>query len=84
VGWFKVVGIVCGGLIAAGTVLHYIGALAYGQAAAPIIHKIDAQADTTRRLLWRERADRVKGDEDVTHALEVVNGKLDVLLRRNN
>lgn len=40
--FFYRVGIVCGGLIAAGTVIQYTGAFLWGRATEPIVHRMDA------------------------------------------
>lgn len=64
--WFKVAGIICGGLIAAGTVLHFIGAVAQSKVNEPMIV-----------ALGNERTERIAGDAALHSENAIVLARLD-------
>lgn len=85
--WFKVLGIVCGALIAASTLANWIGAFAWAQAAAPLRHEIAAQSDSLRAMVDREARARELGDFENAHRYAEIAGRLDEihrLLKRRN
>ncbi len=63
--WFKVVGIVCGGLIAFGTVMHFLGATGSSLAMAPVRYEIAASADTIMAAVRRNRAESRRADDSL-------------------
>jgi len=63
--WFKVVGIICGGLIAAGTVMHFIGSTGTSMAMAPVHAEIAASADTIMAAVRRNRYEAKRADDSL-------------------
>lgn len=69
--WFKVAGIICGGMIAAGTVLGFVWKTVYGQMVTLPVQAAVAQ----------EKAERIQGDATTQASLALMDAKLDEIHR---
>ena len=53
-----------------GTILRFLGVVSFSAAMAPVRHEIGAATDTTRRLIYQERRERMAAIESLRTAMQ--------------